>query len=247
MTTTRTAELLLALANIQSTPRLGIKREKAAVDALFAFAERIGADIVCGNEIDHRSLRRIWKRAAAGYTRTVGARGGSENVASVRGAWRVTGAVVRWLSTGVSRITPTRTVLTVDLEGPDGLRVRLFVTHLVSRWQAYARVKAGSTWSLRAAIGRASVARLRRRVNRARRRGLLPVVLGDVNAIDDLQIAGGQVQLLGTPGAGGNLGKMLQAAAFPPRGMTVEAAQRWRQEPTATDHPYRAVRVRVTW
>lgn len=242
--------LTLALGNIRSTPRMTLGQEQAATAALFSFAGRIGAGVVVGNEIDHASLRRVWRERAGIRYATYGCAKGSENAVSVAGI-NVGSALVRWLSNGVPKVTPTRTVTVVSGtvgNASGGLKVKVMATHLVSWWQPYAKPKAARSWDVRAAIARRSTARLKKRIDMAVRRGWLVVLLGDVNAVTTLQVTDGQVQLLGTgKGAGGDAGKMLQAAAFVPEGVKVTVQRRWTEAPVATDHPYRGVRIGVTW
>jgi hypothetical protein len=243
----------VALGNIRSNPRMSKAQEQRATQGLRDFAARSGAMIVMGCEIAYPRMRRIWRRVFTGWT-TVGARPGSENVISVhhgapRVARAVTGrAVVRWLSKGRDHVTPTRKTTEQDVT-IDGLRVRVIGTHLVSWWQAYAKPKAGRSWSLRHQIARLSIRRLRKRVRRAHAAGVQLVLIGgDMNALTDLHIADGQVVVLGTGAkTGGNLGKMMQLYALPAPGVDVKVAHRDLGQPVATDHPYRAGTLEVTW
>lgn len=247
----------VALGNIRSNPRMSKAQEQQAIAALHDFADHAGARIVIGNEIAYPRMRRIWRRVFTGWA-TAGARPGSENVVSVRtaAAARAVGRakvmlgrrVVKWLSKGSDHVTPTRKTTELDVT-IDGLRVRVIGTHLVSWWQAYAKPKAGKSWRLRHAIARLSIQRLRKRVRRAHAAGVQLVLEGgDVNALDNLHITDDQVVVLGAgPGAGGNLGKMMQLYAFPAPGVHVKVTDRKTHAPVATDHPFRAGSLEVSW
>lgn len=250
-----TVEVAVAIGNIRSNPRMSKADEQRATAALHDFADKVGALIVLGCEIAFPRMRRIWRRIFAGWD-TAGDRPGCENVISVRvsddgrTARRalVGRAFIRWLSSGVANVTPTRKTTARDVT-VEGLRIRVISTHLVSRWQAYARVKAGSTWGLRNRIAKRSLRRLAKRVARAHAAGVnLVLIGGDFNTLEAIHIADGQVDVLGTTGkTGGNLGKMMGLYAFPADGVRVTVGMRKIHGPVATDHPFRAGALTVTY
>ncbi|WP_300680773.1 hypothetical protein [Nocardioides sp.] len=246
-----TTVLTIALGNIRSNPRMSKANEIRATEALADFATTIGAWIVLGCEIAYPRMRRIWRRTFAGWTHA-GDRPGSENVISIstpatasRAQSQVGRVAVRWLSQGRKGITPTRKTTETDLT-IDGLRVRVIATHIVSWWQAYARKKAGASWTLRAGIARRTIRRLAKRVADAHTAGIDVVIIGgDLNALDNVEITAGQVQLLGTQKSGGNLGTMMQAAAFPAPGVQIAGVTPYVRAAVATDHPFRGVALQV--
>lgn len=249
----RRTSIGVAIGNIRSNPRMSKAEEQRATQALRDFAARTGAMIVMGCEIAYPRMRRIWRRVFTGWS-TVGTRRGSANVLSVHpdapGAPRaVLGRpVVRWLSKGRAKITPTRTTTERDVV-IDGLRVRLISTHLVSWWQPYAKGKAGKTWRLRNAIAKRSLKRLRKKIARAHAAGVQLVLAGgDFNSLRNLHIADRQVVVLGAgAAAGGNLGKMMQLYACPAPGVDVDVTDRDLGKPVETDHPFRAGTIEVSW
>lgn len=242
-------EATAVIANIRSNPRMSRADEQSAVEALFDWAKNIDADFVFGCEIDHPSLRRIWRRVgrAHGFA-TYGTRKGSENTVSIRKS-RWTGRLsgIRFLSKGVSGITPRRTITEVlakskHFYGPD---VECMSTHLVSRWQSYAKSYT-SKWSLRGTLARASINRAEKRIDRAQALGRVALLGGDMNALTNLQFDEEQVQLVGVHAkARGNLGKMMQLVAVAPPGWKVIRTGTYTKPPVATDHPYRAASFKV--
>lgn len=238
------------IANIRSTPLMSEQEEKAAVRALFAWAVRLDADFVFGCEIDHPRLRKIWRNEARsrGYL-TAGARVGSENTISMKASrWVFAKATIAFLSRGVSHITPRRTVTEVDTQrkGTNWPLIQAMSTHLVSQWQEYAKAKAGKSWALRNLLARRSIHRLGGRITLGLAQGRVCILGGDVNALTDVKFNANQVQLISVQAkARNNLGKMMQLVAVAPEGTHVELVQTWTQTPVATDHAYRAARMRI--
>ena len=235
---------VVVVANIRSTPRMSRDEETRAVEALFDWADKLHADFVLGSEIDHRRLRRIWRRIASAHGfSTFGAKPGSENTVSVRSARfsaRLLG--INFVSRGISHITPRRTVTIVEVVAKYGDKVvqHIMATHLVSQWQAYAESYA-SRWSLRGLLARRGINRLEKRVDKSVAEGAIAVLGGDMNALTNVQFDHNQVQLVGVHvKARNNLGKMMQVAAVPPDDKIVKRTATYTQVPVATDHPYRA-------
>jgi hypothetical protein len=241
---------IVVVGNIRSTPRMSRKEERAAVQGLFAWADKLDADFVFGCEIDHHRLRRIWKnRARAHGFSTSGAVKGSENTVSFRDSgWTQKSFVVRFISKGLASVSPNRTVSVADVadKGAAWNLQRLMSTHLVSQWQEYARDYA-THWSYRNMVGRRSVRRLGRQIDAGLAKGYVCVLGGDMNALVDIKFDEEQVQLVGVEAkARNNLGKMMQVVAIAPHGKTVRRIATYTQAPVATDHPYRAAKYEVT-
>lgn len=163
--------LSLAVGNIQSVPELTARDVRHDTRALV----RLGASVVCANEIAPASYRRTWRTQAhaAGY-RTPGP--ATDNPVAVAHSLRVLRVRVRHLSPGVAGMTPDRTA-TVVLVGAPGGRVVVVCTHLVSR--AWTHQEATTAW--RRDLWRMAATRIRRTVHGWIHRGVPVVVAGDLN------------------------------------------------------------------
>lgn len=223
--------LTVALANIKSVPRMSAAQVDSDIAALFKLAKTEHADAVFGAEIAFANYRKSWrKRGKAADYKPYGLP--RECPVSLHRGVKVK-AVSRLLSSGIAKVTPNRYATVVKERET---KVAYIATHLVSRWQDYARKDA--THAKRVALAQREIAKIKRRIKRLHIKGWTVVIGGDLNALTEVKWHAGQVQVL--PVAGGNLAKMMQLAVIPAAGVKVTPGKHGNKSAGLhTDHPFR--------
>jgi len=208
-------------ANIKSNPRMTAAHEKADIEKVFDKAKKQNADFITFCEIAYPRMRKAVKKAAKkhgyGYA---GAHAGSENVVCWRKSmWKKNRSLVKFLTSGIAKLTPTRTGTWVTFKPVNGVKVGVMGTHLVNRWQN----KSDARYATRHKLANTEIAKLSKKLNKAAANGHYAIVSGDVNAPETMVqwATGTHEQVNFWPHEGGDMQKMMQAAIIPPHGHTV--------------------------
>jgi hypothetical protein len=219
------------VANIKSVPRMSAAQVDSDIAALFDMAGKKSADAVFGAEIAFANYRSSWRKHGKkkGYKPFGLPR---ECPVSLRRGVRVK-VLSRLLSKGIAKVTPNR-YATIVKHRPS--KVAYIATHLVSRWQDYAR--ADATHDERKRLAAMEITKIEHRIERLHAKGWTVIVGGDLNALSRVVWHHAQVQVL--PVSGSNLARMMQLAVIPAPGVTVTPVSHGNHHAGLhTDHPFR--------